>query len=51
LDTLVPPADNTDDNLIILSSLTQNGKSEQIVALTWLAFFQNHLGTVMLCRN
>lgn len=36
---------------MLLTSYTQNGKTNQIIALTWILFFCHGYGTYILCRS
>jgi hypothetical protein len=49
----VTPNASQDDvyKSILLTSYTQNGKTHQMIALTWILFFCHGYGTYILCRS
>lgn len=48
---VVPLPDASDLKALLLASYTQNGKTNQIIALIWILFFCHGYGSYMLCRS
>jgi hypothetical protein len=45
------PGGKLDENLILLVSSTQNGKTNSMISMIWLGFFMYGFGTVYFVRN